>query len=172
MAEKQKPQEDLVKLAGRAMSNPDQLTGSDIKRMAARILDDQRNAPAPNKSKPSLASQVIAKVGDLLPDAVTGKDTAKSKGSSAAKAKAAPNSATKPEAAKAPSKPGPGVEAAAPAKAAGAKPAAKGSAAKSASATVVAAAGKVADVAKSTASKVAAPVAKATSATKSKSPKK
>ena len=71
MAEKKKPQEDIVKLAGRAMTHPEQLTGSDIKRMAARILDDQRNDPEPGKKgEPSLAAKVIAKVGDLLPEAL------------------------------------------------------------------------------------------------------
>ncbi len=71
MAEKKKPQEDLVKLAGRAMTHPEKLTGSEIKRMAARILDDQRNDPEAAEHKPSIAAQVISAVGDLLPGAAS-----------------------------------------------------------------------------------------------------
>ena len=93
MAAKQKPQEDLVKLAGRAMTHPEELTGSEIKRLAARILDDQKNDPDPHA--PSLAAQVIAKVGDLLPDAV------KPKAASKNKAAPAPKDEPKPVAAKA-----------------------------------------------------------------------
>lgn len=57
MAEHQKPQEDIVKVAGRAMTHPEKISHEDIKRMGARILDDQRNDPDPNKK--SMARKVI-----------------------------------------------------------------------------------------------------------------
>lgn len=93
MAEKKKPQEDLVAVAARAMKNPETLKGSDIKRMAARILDDQRNDPEPNAAKPSLTSKVVAAVSELLPATVGGTDKAKpakAKDVPPAKAKEAP----------------------------------------------------------------------------------
>jgi hypothetical protein len=49
MAEKQKPQPRIVTVAARAMNNPKAVTQKDIKRMAARILDDQKNDPSPHK---------------------------------------------------------------------------------------------------------------------------
>ncbi len=49
MAEKQKPQPRIVTVAAKAMNNPKTVTQKEIKRMAARILDDQRNDPKPHK---------------------------------------------------------------------------------------------------------------------------
>jgi hypothetical protein len=51
MAEKQKPQVDIVKRAAKLIKDPAAATKSDIKRMAARILDDQKNDPEPHKPK-------------------------------------------------------------------------------------------------------------------------
>jgi hypothetical protein len=51
MAEKHKPQEDIVHKAAAFMTHPEKATLEDIKRMAARILDDQRNDPAKAKAK-------------------------------------------------------------------------------------------------------------------------
>lgn len=93
MAAKQKPQEDLVKLAGRAMTHPEQLTGSEIKRLAGRILDDQKNDP--EEHAPSLASKVISKVGDLLPEAVKSKAPPKAKAAPSAKDAPVPPAAKK-----------------------------------------------------------------------------
>jgi hypothetical protein len=116
MAEKQKPQEDIVKLAGRAMTHPEKITGSEIKRMAARLLDDQRNDKGANKSKPSIAAQVIAKVGDLLPGSSPSDTKPKAK-PTAAPANAAPAS-------KGPAKSAPAPKAAATPKSAAAPKAA------------------------------------------------
>jgi hypothetical protein len=52
MAEKQKPQPAIVKVAAKAMTNPQSVTPAEIKRMAARILDDQKNDPEPHKAPP------------------------------------------------------------------------------------------------------------------------
>jgi hypothetical protein len=52
MAEKEKPQPDIVKKAAKFMKDPSSATPTDIKRMAARILDDQKNDPQPHKPKP------------------------------------------------------------------------------------------------------------------------
>jgi hypothetical protein len=52
MAEKQKPQPRIVTVAAKAMNNPKTVTQKDIKRMAARILDDQRNDPYPHGRTP------------------------------------------------------------------------------------------------------------------------
>jgi hypothetical protein len=49
MAERQRPQPRIVTVAAKAMNNPKTVTQKDIKRMAARILDDQRNDPNPHK---------------------------------------------------------------------------------------------------------------------------
>jgi hypothetical protein len=48
MSEKHKPQADIVHKAASFMTHPEKATPEDIKRMAARILDDQRNDPQKN----------------------------------------------------------------------------------------------------------------------------
>ena len=48
MAEKQKPDPYIVKVAARVIKNPDTATLLEIRKMAARILDDQKNDPEPN----------------------------------------------------------------------------------------------------------------------------
>jgi hypothetical protein len=53
MAEKQKPQPAIVKVAAKAMTNPESVTPAEIKKMAARILDDQKNDPQPHKKAPA-----------------------------------------------------------------------------------------------------------------------
>jgi len=48
------PQEDIVHKAAIFMTHPEKATPEDIKRMAARLLDDQRNDPekhAPKEKK-------------------------------------------------------------------------------------------------------------------------
>jgi hypothetical protein len=55
MAVKQKPEFDLVKRAADLIKKPEDATKTDIKRMASRILDDERNAPTPNKTVPKPA---------------------------------------------------------------------------------------------------------------------
>jgi hypothetical protein len=51
MAEKQKPNPRIVTVAAKAMKHPEIVTKQEIKRMAARILDDQKNDPEPHKKK-------------------------------------------------------------------------------------------------------------------------
>ena len=56
MAEKHKPQEDIVHKAAIFMTHPEKATPEDVRRMAARLLDDQRNDPAKHaagKAKPA-----------------------------------------------------------------------------------------------------------------------
>jgi hypothetical protein len=52
MPEKQKPEYDVVKKAAHLINTPEDATLEDIKRMSARILNDERNAPDPNKTVP------------------------------------------------------------------------------------------------------------------------
>ncbi len=49
MAEKQKPTPTIVKKAAHFMKHPEDATKRDIKSMAARLLDDQKNDPEPHK---------------------------------------------------------------------------------------------------------------------------
>lgn len=49
MAEKQKPMPRIVTVAAKAVKHPETVTQREIKRMAGRILDDQRNDPKPHK---------------------------------------------------------------------------------------------------------------------------
>ncbi len=51
MSEKHKPQEDIVHKAATFMTHPEKATLEDIKRMAARLLDDQRNDPLRHSQK-------------------------------------------------------------------------------------------------------------------------
>lgn len=48
MAEKQKPDPHVVHVAARILKDPRTATLQDAQRMAARILDDQRNDPEPH----------------------------------------------------------------------------------------------------------------------------
>lgn len=52
MTEKQKPEYDVVKRAAKLLEDPTGATKTDIKRMASRILNDEKNAPEPNKGVP------------------------------------------------------------------------------------------------------------------------
>jgi hypothetical protein len=52
MVEKQKPEYDLVKRAAKLMTHPEEATPEDIKRLAARVMSDERNAPEANKTVP------------------------------------------------------------------------------------------------------------------------
>jgi hypothetical protein len=49
MTEKQKPNPRIVTVAAKAMTHPEAVTRQEIKRMAARILDDQKNDPQQHK---------------------------------------------------------------------------------------------------------------------------
>lgn len=60
MPEKQKPEYDLVKRAARLMSHPQEATPEDIKRLAARVMSDEKNAPEANKKAPKQAAAVPA----------------------------------------------------------------------------------------------------------------
>jgi hypothetical protein len=51
MAEKQKPKADIVHKAAQFLTHPEKATPADIKSMAARILDDQKNDPEAHKAK-------------------------------------------------------------------------------------------------------------------------
>jgi hypothetical protein len=49
MAEKQKPIPAIVKKAATLIKHPETATKADVKSMAARILDDQKNDPEPHR---------------------------------------------------------------------------------------------------------------------------
>jgi len=49
MAEKQKPTPTIVKKAAHFMKHPEDATKRDIKSMAARLMDDQKNDPQPHR---------------------------------------------------------------------------------------------------------------------------
>jgi len=49
LAEKQKPIPTIVKKASHFMKHPEDATKADIKSMAARLMDDQKNDPEPHK---------------------------------------------------------------------------------------------------------------------------
>ena len=56
MAEKQKPKPPIVKRAAILLEEPEKATNTDVKKMAARILDDQKNDPEPHKPAPEKAA--------------------------------------------------------------------------------------------------------------------
>lgn len=47
--EKQKPTPSIVNVAAKALRHPTTATAEDVRRMAARILDDQKNDPIQHK---------------------------------------------------------------------------------------------------------------------------
>jgi hypothetical protein len=49
MPEKQKPIPEIVKKASHFLKHPEEATLADIKSMAARLMDDQRNDTTPHK---------------------------------------------------------------------------------------------------------------------------
>jgi hypothetical protein len=49
----QKPEYDVVQLASAIMNNTRVATQEDARRLAGRILDDQKNAPKPNALYPN-----------------------------------------------------------------------------------------------------------------------
>ncbi len=51
MPEKEKPRPTIVSVAARVIKHPETATQRDAQRMAARILDDQKNDPQPNKHR-------------------------------------------------------------------------------------------------------------------------
>jgi hypothetical protein len=53
MAEKQKPMPAIVKVASRVLKHPETVTLRDAQKMAARIMDDQKNDPEPHGRRPS-----------------------------------------------------------------------------------------------------------------------
>jgi hypothetical protein len=52
MPERQKPEYDVVQRAAQILKDPKTATQLDAQRMAARILDDEKNAPKPNRTVP------------------------------------------------------------------------------------------------------------------------
>lgn len=52
MPDIQKPQYNVVKRAAEIMKDPQTATAEDARRMAPRILDDERNSPKPNRTAP------------------------------------------------------------------------------------------------------------------------
>jgi hypothetical protein len=64
MPEKQKPMSEIVKKAAHFLKHPEEATLNDIKSMAARLMDDQRNDPMAHKGaaiKPKVAAPAPAK---------------------------------------------------------------------------------------------------------------
>jgi uncharacterized protein YnzC (UPF0291/DUF896 family) len=49
LSEKQKPAQEIVKKAAHFLKHPEAATLADIKSMAARLMDDQRNDATPHK---------------------------------------------------------------------------------------------------------------------------
>jgi hypothetical protein len=52
MPEKQKPEYDIVKRAAKLFKDPQSATPTDVKRMASRLMNDEKNAPQPNRVVP------------------------------------------------------------------------------------------------------------------------
>jgi hypothetical protein len=52
MVEKQKPEYDVVKQAAKLFKEPQSATPTDVRRMASRILNDEKNAPQQNRTVP------------------------------------------------------------------------------------------------------------------------
>ena len=52
MPDIQKPRYDVVKRAAEILKDPRTATPQDAQRMAARIMDDERNSPKPNQTSP------------------------------------------------------------------------------------------------------------------------
>ncbi len=50
MPEKQKPTSEIVKKAAHFLKHPEDATLTDIKSMAARLMDDQRNDPVAHRA--------------------------------------------------------------------------------------------------------------------------
>jgi hypothetical protein len=60
MPEKQKPTPEIVKKAAHFLKHPEEASLADIKSMAARLMDDQRNDTTPHK--PAAASKSAAAI--------------------------------------------------------------------------------------------------------------
>ena len=58
MVEKQKPEYDVVKWAAALLHDPRTATLEDVRRMASRIINDERNAPEPNRTVPKPPSKL------------------------------------------------------------------------------------------------------------------
>lgn len=68
MPVKQKPEFDVVERAARLIKDPQSATPTDIKRMASHILNDEKNAPRPNRTVPKpRSSSVEKKIRSLYP---------------------------------------------------------------------------------------------------------
>jgi hypothetical protein len=63
MPEKQKPIPKIVHIAAKAMNDPKSVSNADIKSMAARILDDQKNDPQPHR--PVKRTSIVARLNAI-----------------------------------------------------------------------------------------------------------
>ncbi len=84
MTEKQKPTSEIVKKAAHFLKHPEEATLADIKSMAARLMDDQRNDPMAHKpteikSKMKIAAPGPTKASAPVKPAVAAKTAKKSK---------------------------------------------------------------------------------------------
>jgi hypothetical protein len=61
MPVKQKPEYDVVKRAAVLEKDPQSATLIDVKRMASRIMNDEKNAPQPNRIVPKPAPKATAR---------------------------------------------------------------------------------------------------------------
>ena len=88
MPEKQKPEYDLVKRAARLMSHPQEATPEDIKRLAARVMSDEKNAPEANRTVPKQKATVapIAKPAEKVTVKAAAKSVPKAPAPALAKA--------------------------------------------------------------------------------------
>jgi hypothetical protein len=60
MPEKQKPTPDIVKKAAHFLKHPEEASLADIKSMAARLMDDQRNDTTPHKPATAIKPKIKA----------------------------------------------------------------------------------------------------------------
>ncbi len=84
MPEKQKPTSEIVKKAAHFLKHPEDASLSDIKSMAARLMDDQRNDPMAHKltaikTKMKIAAPAPTKASAPVKPAAAAKAPKKSK---------------------------------------------------------------------------------------------
>jgi hypothetical protein len=86
MPEKQKPTSEIVKKAAHFLKHPEEATLTDIKSMAARLMDDQRNDPVAHRAA-AIKSKI--KIAAPAPTKATAPAKASEPAKTAKKSKAA-----------------------------------------------------------------------------------
>jgi hypothetical protein len=67
MPEKQKPTPEIVKKAAHFLKHPEEATLADIKSMAARLMDDQRNDAEPHKGAAAKPKMKVTEASAPVP---------------------------------------------------------------------------------------------------------